>query len=990
MTSKPPNDPAPTAAEMQMLAVENSPGRDALSYRVRTHAGFKAEMVAHLAGSSALRSLAHAQADDPTLALIDAWAATLDVLTFYQERIANEGYLRTATERRSLQELGRTVGYELNPGIAAETYLAFTLEEGPSAPEKVVIGAGTKVQTVPGPGEEAQVFETINEIVGRPEWNVLHPVLNRWCPPGKGDTHTYLKGVNTGLRPGDGILFVGSARKNNPESDDWDFRHVKKVEPEAANDRTKVIWDRELEQATDIQEVHALRTRVALFGHNAPDWKSMPDSIKNAYLGQGSTAAVDNSVTEWPGYSITNVCSGYGLLGKYYDYNPNRANGDLVFGEEKHRRVDETINFDWGSGSPAPLISEDFMVYWEGWIRPTCSSTYEFFTISDDGVRLYLGEAPDGESTKLIIDDLSFHAEELRKSNPLRLEAGRCYKIILKYFDSGGAAVVRLLWARTDQPDKPLQVIPARVLFPSKPAWPDSIQLDAIYPQIRPGDDSWLILSTPQHAELYQVESATEDARTDFTLSSKTTRVALKGKNLDRFDSKLRDTVVFAQSEELNIADATILDDVNKDQATIPLPEKVIGLEQGRVLILSGIETKTNDLVTEPVMLEQISDDGFSLTLRTPLQHNYNRESLKIFANVARATHGDTRKEVLGSANANQSHQQFALRQGPLTFTPAPTATGGQSTLKVRVNDILWDEVPTLNGLTPRDRVFTAHEGPDGKMIVQFGDGQSGARPPSGDENISATYRVGLGTAGNVKTDQLRVLLTRPLGVRGVSNPQPSAGGADREDVADARQNAPRTVLTLDRIVSLRDYEDFARAFGSVAKARADWLRDGTRGIVYVSVVGAHGSKMDEDSLKRLRLAVNDARDPAQNVRVETTAAKLFKIAVRLVVSRGYRDEVVLEDARAALCLAFGLKGRDFGQDVTESDVLGLLQLVNGVEAANFEKPFPNGRLTAALAQWEGGDIKPAELLMLDESSDAVSLRVARDLTEPELKGEPT
>ena len=55
---------------------------------------------------------------DFTIALCDAVATTLDVLSFYQERIANENFLRTATERRSILELARLIGYELAPGVA--------------------------------------------------------------------------------------------------------------------------------------------------------------------------------------------------------------------------------------------------------------------------------------------------------------------------------------------------------------------------------------------------------------------------------------------------------------------------------------------------------------------------------------------------------------------------------------------------------------------------------------------------------------------------------------------------------------------------------------------------------------------------------------------------------------------------------------------------------------------------------------------------------
>ena len=68
-------------------------------------------------------------------------ACVADVLTFYQERIANEGFLRTATERRSVLELARAIGYELKPGVAASVHLAFTVEDAPGAPGVCTLAA---------------------------------------------------------------------------------------------------------------------------------------------------------------------------------------------------------------------------------------------------------------------------------------------------------------------------------------------------------------------------------------------------------------------------------------------------------------------------------------------------------------------------------------------------------------------------------------------------------------------------------------------------------------------------------------------------------------------------------------------------------------------------------------------------------------------------------------------------------------------------------
>src|SRR5260370_37310367 len=60
-----------------------------------------------------LKQLTTRDPSDPSIALLDAFAVVADVLTFYQERIANEGYLPTAIERRSIQELGNLIGYRL-------------------------------------------------------------------------------------------------------------------------------------------------------------------------------------------------------------------------------------------------------------------------------------------------------------------------------------------------------------------------------------------------------------------------------------------------------------------------------------------------------------------------------------------------------------------------------------------------------------------------------------------------------------------------------------------------------------------------------------------------------------------------------------------------------------------------------------------------------------------------------------------------------------
>ena len=158
----------------------NTAGLSSISYRAGTWASFKESMLARLSSSDypALSRLKTREDDDFTIAFLDSAAMMLDILTFYQERLANESYLRTATQVRSLIELSRLIGYQPAPGVAASTYVAFALQAAPGqatnpAAAAITIPAGTQFQSVPAQGQTPQTFETSADIPAKPDWNAL-------------------------------------------------------------------------------------------------------------------------------------------------------------------------------------------------------------------------------------------------------------------------------------------------------------------------------------------------------------------------------------------------------------------------------------------------------------------------------------------------------------------------------------------------------------------------------------------------------------------------------------------------------------------------------------------------------------------------------------------------------------------------------------------------------------------------------------------------
>lgn len=159
-------------------SVVNPAGADVLSCRVGTYATLFEAMKRRLSSLDypQLGSLRTRLTSDPAIALMDAWATASDVLTFYNERIANEGYLRTATEHRSVAELAQLIGYRPGPGVASSVFLAFTLEKDPKqSAAETLIPKGTAAKSVPGDGETPQTFETSEDLAARAEWNAIRP-----------------------------------------------------------------------------------------------------------------------------------------------------------------------------------------------------------------------------------------------------------------------------------------------------------------------------------------------------------------------------------------------------------------------------------------------------------------------------------------------------------------------------------------------------------------------------------------------------------------------------------------------------------------------------------------------------------------------------------------------------------------------------------------------------------------------------------------------
>ncbi len=468
--------------------------------------------------------------------------------------------------------------------------------------------------------------------------------------------------------------------------------------------------------------------------------------------------------------------------------------------------------------------------------------------------------------------------------------------------------------------------------------------------------------------------------------------------NRSKFHRAVREANVFAESDPLPTAEEPVTKNVHG--TTVVLNSLVEGedLPAGRELIVTGKVAaggrNAGQQISEAVILQKLgrADPAHSrLQLVAPgLANSYEPESVLIRANVASATHGETVNETLGDGDASVAYQRFALKQVPLTFTRANTETGKESTLEIWVNDVKWREVPSLFDRKPNERIYITRLADDGTVTVLFGDGRSGARLPTGAGNIRAVYRKGTGLPGMVRAGQLKTLLTRPLGLRDVVSPLAATGADDPEAMADARRNAPLTVLTMGRVVSLQDYEDYARAYPAIAKALATWTWSGRlRGVMLtVAMATAPGGDPTDgsDVIPKLLVALRAFGNPFVPLQVQAYRPAFFAIAGTLQVKSDHDPDKVLAAARKALGDRYAFPAREFGQPVILSEVIAILQAVDGVVSLDIDhlqrtdRTEPDDPAPRLLAEFpapgaEAGAL-PAELLTLvAESLNA--LRVA-------------
>jgi len=885
--------------------ITNRPALSEISYRAGVYSTFLTSMLASLSDPSlpALSVLRTRDSSDFSIALLDAWAGSLDVLTFYQERFANEAFLRTAVDRRSVFELARLIGYVPSPGVAASAVLTFTLSGATGSPDNVLIPAGTRVQSVPGPNQTPQVFETSSDLTAVIALNALPAQTHLPWKLNPGDTSTWLSGAANKISVGDAILFIATDSSGQPiNAGPGDLRYVSRVEIDPGSSNTQIWWNGSLtntvSQTTSNVAIYIFRKKAALFGAQAINPFLLPaDTLSHI---PGAPPASTSATSFQPEVLLAGIggIAGSISLGEFriwtdWDFTPTSSN---------------QLNLDSAYTGLAPAGNAPDELQWVVLSNANEAAAFQITAASESNPNRYA---------------LSAKTSLVTLSSIFAILTG-----------SPGSTLGDALNNFSDATRSTTAFVSSDLLVPATlpiTIWdsPDAFSLSAG------------MVAPVQGSSVAVVGGQLIAAGQPIGVSGNVVRLRVLSGDLAFFSPASSSGILPVSDGQVFLVNA------------FPPTTDTTGLLLWSVSALSGVQgtlslaadnlqllpaDKNDPVAGEAAVVNTVSVSGdiTTLGLASSLSGIYDASTVTVNANAVESTHGETAQEILGSGDGTSGALQFTLKQSPLTYVTAATGNGTQSTLQVWVNNLQWHEVDNLLAAGPSDRVFTTRVSPQGSRIVQFGDGTNGTRTPTGQMNIRSRYRKGIGSAGMVSANQLSQPLDRPQGVKSVTNPSPASGAADPATAADARQSAPLPTLTIDRIVSLEDYQNFALNFAGIAKALATWSWFGTRRGIFLTVAGANGSVLQDDDPVILKLiaAIQAGGNPFIPLQVASYAPILFQIGAAVRVDTvNYDSDQVLAEVWASLQAAFAFSQQQLAQSIVASRIVEIIQNIPGVIA---------------------------------------------------------
>jgi hypothetical protein len=829
--------------------VTNPPGLSTISDRVDDFAGFRRALLSPSKDEQALVEWAPA-AGDLGLQVLEWWAYLADVLTFYNEQIANESYLRTAKAAPHLSDLVALIGYVPTPGVAATGQLA-ALRTASHPDEPLNLPASMPVTSTATAGVPAQVFEVQGAATfeGPSEVPVtLEPNDALELNSSGGPAAVLLAGKVTAAKAGDQLLLVEQSWSGAEEDGDenWAWVTVAAVtpaidpntgrqntlvsftstarfgpRPESAAERHLIEAEHEIPRVGTEPFTGALklerataRARAAAPSGGIATPRARIASHEVLREGSASLSELNVSTAEAATPKVSSA-AGLSEVGRVGAIEAGRLGGIY-----------------WRPGQSGPTTTPSRQAPQYQLLRPTQTASLWSQT---EGSR---------QSSEVIATASSPAVTVHLAASVRAIVPGELVLL------DGGAAQAGPALASVDSATECLWTVPYPP--PSSEHTPPDI-----------------VVAHTQLGVTTLAASALESYIDPATI-------------VLRYSFKAVGSIIGTPTPSLTGLPV---------KAGVPLNWSVPG--GGSTAILqdatgAGVLVEVTSAGTGKVLLE--ASGATPATFPKPLP-----VPLRLLLNLVTVSRGSTvASETLGSGNAALANQSFTLQRSPLTYLSA--GNGVASTLVVYVDGIAWSEVHSFYGQATDARVYTVALTSEGKATVRFGDGVNGARLSTGSGNVVATYRYGSGLASPPAGRLTTVAKPQP-NLASLANPIAVFGGADPQSAADVRQNAPASVFTFGRAISGLDYEVVAGQAAGVSRVSAVWGFDAATQRTAVTVYVGEG----EGAVAAAKAALAGAEDPNRPVSVLAATAVELTLSCTLIVAADRRVEDVQAAASSAI-----------------------------------------------------------------------------------------
>jgi hypothetical protein len=420
------------------------------------------------------------------------------------------------------------------------------------------------------------------------------------------------------------------------------------------------------------------------------------------------------------------------------------------------------------------------------------------------------------------------------------------------------------------------------------------------------------------------------DPSTAVSLVRSAFKLSLKHKNYNVNNNSAWSSASCDSVSVLKLDDASLLENLTLGQKLICASD-----EQAFVVELKDVS---------------ISNSGVGLLHVSPAFHldpdaaSFTRNNMLVYGNAVRVTHGETQPEkIVGNGDASKKNQSFELTSNSISWVAdAGFSTGVRADLSLLVGQRQWQQVEDLSLSAAEDHHYKVRVNEDTMLSVCFGDGRHGRRLPSGVDNVRVSYRDGYGEEGNLESNSLVKILRPHRLIEDFVAPLASSGGAEKESSESMRESAPATVLALSRAVSLDDFTHLASHHSMVWQARAfEKMPDRpARSLIEVVAVAAGGATFipgsDTAILIQDYLVAHSA--PGTPVSVISYSPLLMQLKLNIMVNDTAYDKKVVELAVIDhLKESLTIKLRKLGQPLFRSEVIALLEQIEGVENGHCE-----------------------------------------------------